>query len=241
MRDVSAGKLKRNWGTRHHVRRRGGYAHGLVAWAGALLALGSCSDAEETKTCSVNWDDSMLLLDCLDVGDFPLDVEVDPLGRPVVPARLRWTAPRKADVVVCGLFAEVPTFAASGIARFEESVAFYSVRKLQPEESTGVFDLATAREGGAPCPWKVFGAACFAYSLTEIVGTTALREVDPTGLFSACPEEECVARPRRLGRMEEGRCLAFCTSDLAAQCVSCDGGGTLCRDPARADGGLDAP
>src|SRR6478735_2688190 len=201
----------------------------VTASSCAFALLFTACASPTTPTCNSTWNDSRLLIDCLGVDEFPLFPVLDARGLPVVPAAFTWKAPRAAEVVVCGAFVDIPTFEHGNLTNFDASSAFYDVRPFRADAlREGTFELDTAQTKNVPCQrWKVAGVGCFAYSLTQIVAATPLRDVSFEGVDVGCAR--CSAGDRRLGSEVDGECLPYCTSDLA--CVRCETG--LCRERAQ--------
>jgi hypothetical protein len=217
-------------GRRSHSLARTGSVHWsrTACLATVLLWASACGSPPPLTICKSDWDNPRLLLDCFAAEEFPLSLMEDASGKAPVPARFTWTAPARSDLVVCALFVDVPQFDAQGMSNFGASVAYYGTRLVADGPSQGTFNLETARrQSSATCPWKVAGVGCWAYSLTRVVGATALSEVGLAGLDTTCASGACAASERRLGAMEADACLPFCTTDLSPHCDSCSDG--LCH------------
>jgi hypothetical protein len=100
-------------------------------WSLALVLAGSSCGTSQTSVppCGAGWNSARLLLDCFDVDEFPLTPVVGPESVPVSPASFAWQAPDASDLVVCAVFTEPPTFGDGGIAHFERSARYYTVRE----------------------------------------------------------------------------------------------------------------
>lgn len=171
---------------------------------------------------------SRLLLDGFGAAAFRLVPVVRSDGSWVTPALFEWRAQADADMVVCAVLLEPPEFACTtgdrpvAIANFERAAVVVDVWKFSKDEPReGTFDLVAARlrrHREEPLVWV---AGCWAYTLTEVTGATALIEVPREGLppelqlpetCSGSSTHSCYDRVAdRPGRCFEGECAAVCS------------------------------
>ena len=202
----------------------------MKGWAvGWVLAVGlagsSCGSSQSSfPSCDAGWNSARMLLDCFEADEFPLTPLVGPESVPVSPASFTWQAPDATDLVVCAVFTEPPRFAGGVIVDFERWARYYTVRQFSVSAPrTGTFELASAITNDVPC--LVAGVGCWAYSLTAVIGATALLSVDLAGAPASCGQAVCpVLSQRRLGSEVDGACTPFCGAGLDADCVCVDGG-----------------
>ena len=202
-------------------------------WSLAVVLAGSsCGNPHPAvPSCGVGWNSARLLLDCFDVDEFPLTPVVGLESVPVSPASFTWQAPDASDLVVCAVFTEPPTFDGGAIVDFDRSARYYTLRQFSVGGArTGTFELASAITQDVPC--LVAGAGCWAYSLTSIIGATALLGVDLSDAPASCGPAICPVLPaRRLGTEVAGTCTPFCGAGLDASCVRADAGGDAGAPP----------
>jgi hypothetical protein len=205
----------------------------LTGWAlAAAVVVSSCETSRPAvPPCKADWNSARLLLDCFDVEEFSLAPVLGPDGEAVSPATFTWQAPDHVDLVVCAVFTEPPTFVDREIVDFDQTARYYMVRQFSIEAArTGTFELASAIPQDVPC--LVSGAGCWAYSVTSVVGATALWGVDLSRAPTSCGQAICpVVAQRRLGTEVAGTCTPFCGAGLDTGCVCADGGCTPAGGP----------
>src|SRR5687768_2041050 len=126
----------------------------------AMLALlsavaSSCTDSEPVDCANATWDNAHLLPDCLGVAEFTLrEASMNATG-----AVFSWDASSRAELVVCGLFVDLPRFRDGELQNFDEVVTHYTTQDFTEDQPrSGTFDVAAARSTRRDrmlCPWKV--------------------------------------------------------------------------------------
>jgi hypothetical protein len=186
-----------------------------------------------------------LLLDNYAVEPFQFEAVQNQNGSLVSPGAFAWIADPSARRVVCALFGDLPKFDCGDMVNFDEVVELYDVRDFSdsmPRE--GTFVLSAAREGKRLTARRYWGAACWAYDISSIIGATVLEDVAQSQLPNGMRvPEECgtdgaacysvaIGRPGVCG---SNRCFAYCDERLVCADEQVCGEGGLCTP--KPDGG----
>lgn len=177
---------------------------------------------------------SSVLIDNFGGQVFPFIPSQTADGVLIAPAAFSWKAPAKTEFTVCAFFVEMPRFVCGSMENFDSAVAYYDEHRLADGDAReGTFDLASAHARLIDTERTFWGAGCWAYSLTKVIGATVLREI---ALEQAPPSElallsdtcsnadaPCYAPDaHRPGKCVQGACRAHC--DALLGCPS----GTTC-------------